>query len=781
MFKNFYKVAVRNLVHHKGYSIISIAGLAVGMVGFILIMLWVQHELSYDRFHRYADRIYRVNKRFQMGTEVSFNPVTPYPLASTIEMQIPDVALATKFASYGGLCRYKEKTFSENDICTADTSFFKVFSFQFIAGNRHTALAEPHSMVMSKSTAHKYFGDNDPIGKTVLFNNTDQYTVAAVIEDIPDNSDLQYSIFLPISDIAGPDEVENWYSHWVFTYVLLHENIDHLETNSKLTAMIKDHIDNEIISLTLQPLTEIHLQSADGEGEGSKYVTFFSIIAIFILAIACINYMNLATARSSKRAKEVGLRKVVGANKMQIIRQFIGESILFSIIAMLIAFFLVELLFPIFNSLTGKQLTLRYTDYKLLLSLFAIVLVTGIISGVYPALFLSSFQPVRVLKGIFGRDRFGAAFRKILVTVQFSLSIMLIISTGIIYSQLKYINNKDLGYNKDNVVYLPIVKDIKNNYAAFKRELLQHNGITNVARASELPTDTWAIMRGITWEGKASDEGAAFGVAAIDADYIETAGIEMADGRPFSEKFPADSANYIFNQKAIEVMGLKDPVGKRFVLDEEDGQEGTIVGVVKNFNFLPLTYDIEPMIMLIYPGFFRKIIIRIKGENISNSIKHIEEVWKTFAPDFPCEYHFLDKRFERLYTDERRASQIFSYFGVIAILISCLGLFGLASFTAEQRTKEIGVRKTLGASVSSVILLLNKDFTKWVLISNVIAWPIAYYAMSKWLQNFAYHTKIGIEIFLLSAVIALIIAVSTVSFQSIKAAFANPVDSLRYE
>jgi len=780
MFKNYLTIAFRNIKAHKGISFINVAGLALGMTCCILILLWVQDELSYEQFYKNADSIYRVNKKYQMGTETGYNPSTPYPLAYAAKQKFAEIKEATRYSRRSTLFKYEDNVFTERRVCFTDTSFFKIFASQFVAGNPKSALSNPNSIVITEDMGNKYFGGSSPMGKTFTVDNSEEFTVTGVVQNIPANSDLQFDFFMPISFVLRPGDGDNWGAHWLGTYVLLHQNAYTNELEQNLSALIKEHLPEEKISLVLQPLKNTHLYSIDGKMEGMKYVYFFSIIAIFILVIACINFMNLATARSSKRAKEVGLRKVVGANRMQITRQFFAESVLYTVFALAVAFVLVELIRPAFNDLTGKSLAFDYSNYKLIIGLTLIVVFTGLLSGSYPALYLSSFRPIKVLKGS-SRNVAGSKknFRKTLVVIQFSLSIILMIGTGIIYSQLKFIQNRDLGYNEENLVYLSMNRELRDKYDVVQRELLQHPDIQCVTRTSELPTDINSIVRGIVWEGKETPEGAAFGFAAVDYDYFETLKMEMAQGRAFSKKFPTDTSNYILNEKAISIMGMDSPIGMQFTLDEDT--DGKIVGVVKDFHFLPLTYEMEPLALMILPGFYRQVLIRINSNNITKTISYMEKTWKKFVPGFPFEYHFLDEQFDRLYSNELRAGKLFRYFVILAIFISCLGLFGLASFTAEQRTKEIGVRKVLGATVFNICFLLSKEFTKWVLLANIIAWPVAYYAMNNWLQSFAYKIDIGLLPFLLSAALALVIALITVSYQAVKAAVAKPIEALRYE
>ncbi|MCJ7581300.1 MAG: ABC transporter permease, partial [Candidatus Aminicenantes bacterium] len=672
-----------------------------------------------------------------------------------------------------------DKSFTENRVCVTDASFFNIFTFQFIKSNFKTALSDQNTAVITEDIGKKYFGDSEPLGKTLTFDNRTEYVITGIIQNIPSNSDIRYDIFIPVSKSTQAEEADTWGSHWLQTYILLQEDVFYEEVEHKLSALIKEHLPEENISLVVQPFNKIHLYSIEGQPEGMKYIYFFSVIALFILIIACINFMNLSTARSVKRAKEVGLRKVIGANKAQIIRQFFSESVLYTLIALAIAIVLVEFIRPAFNELTGKNLALDYSNFRLIVGLMIIAVFTGILSGSYPALFLSSFQPAKVLRGM-SKGKNKNSLRKLLVVIQFSLSIILLICTGIIYSQLKFIQRKDLGFKKENIVYVTLDGEMRDKYETVKTELLKQPEVMGVTKSSSLPTEIWSIMRGLTWEGKETEEGAAFSFASVDYDYFETLNMEMVQGRSFSKEFTSDSNNIIFNETAIKVMGMDSPVGKLFSFDEAD-EASTIIGVVKDFHFLPITYEIEPLIIVMDPDYDRYLLIKTNSENLISTISNIEKVWGGLFPEYPFEYHFLDEQFESTYQNEIRLGQILGYFVILTIFISCLGLFGLASFTAEQRTKEIGIRKVHGASIPNIVIILSKEFAKWVLLANIIAWPVAYFAMNKWLQNFAYKTEIGFWVFILSGSLALFIALFTVSSQAIRAATANPVDALKYE
>jgi putative ABC transport system permease protein len=786
MLKNYLKIAFRNIVRHKGYSFINIAGLAVGMACCILILLWVQDELSYDKFHKNADNLYRVTKEYRYPSgKISYSRVTCPPLANVLKTEYPEIFNATRFRYRWWLMKHDEKAFIEMG-ALVDPSFLEMFTFLLLKGNIATVLSDPYSIVLTEEMAEKYFGDEEPIGKSIIVENKFSVKVSGVMKNIPDNSHLQFSFLIPFEILRKEFSYtfEEWDTNNHYTYAMLHKNVSIQKVNQKISDIIKKHIPESIATLNLQPLTKIHLYDRDSyyiAGSGSiRYVYIFSIIAIFVLIIACINFMNLATARSSNRAKEVGMRKVVGAHRSNLIKQFLGESILLSFIALIFAITLVELFLPAFNTLSGKQLVLDFSSsISIVLGIMIITLITGIISGSYPAFFLSSIQPVKIFIGSRAGSRYHSArLRKLLVVIQFSLSIFLVIFTIVVYKQVNYMRNRDLGYNKENIVWLEMTYDFSDRYESVKTELLQDPNIISITATDSPPTYRETTSNSLDWEGKKAEEIITMQVQSVDYDYLKTFNIKLAQGRFFSKEYSTDTSNYVVNESAAKAMGMESPLGKRF---SYEGREGNIIGVVKDFHSTSLRYEIEPLVMTIIPGWYDNIIIKIKSEDIPKTILLIERKIKKIVPDFPFTYFFLDESLDDLYKSEQRMGSIFRYFALLAIFISCLGLFGLASFTTEQRTKEIGIRKVLGATVGNILLLLTKDFIKWVLIANIIAWPIGYFAMNKWLQDFAYRTNIGLFTFIISALLALMIALLTVSCQAVKVALANPIEALRYE
>jgi len=790
MLRNYLKFAFRNLKRHKIYSFINIFGLAVGMACAILILLWIQDELSYDRFHANANDIYRVVEKWQYSSgEMDYNRVTPGPLAPVLKADYPEIIHSTRF--FGAFEKW-QLTYDKKSYLSpggaVDNDFFRIFTFPFVKGNPKTAFSKPHSMVITEDLAKKLFGDDDPLGETIHLEHR-TFEITGIIENIPRNSHLQFDFLIPCEIFSSLEE--DWTSNNCYTYVLLQKNWSYKELSEKIVGIIKSHSPTAIETLYLQPLSQIHLYALEGGGLIS-YVYIFSALAFFILLIACINFMNLSTARSAKRFKEIGIKKVVGSSRIQLIKQFLSESILLSLVAFACAVLLVELLLPVINSLLGIQLKIHFSG-GLFLSLAGIAIITGIISGSYPAFFLSSFNPVAVLKGHLSLTPFkqrgarkdssgfsrSSIFRRILVVTQFSLSIIFIVCALVVYSQLSFIKKRDLGFSKEHIVHLRMRGELRQKYEEIKNELLKNSNILNVTVTDRTPVMWSNSTDDVSWEGKRADEKIGIGVRMVDYDYLKTFQMEMAQGRFFSKEFPTDATEgYIVNEAAVKAMGMKSPLEKRFSLWDRNGK---IIGVIKDFHTESLHNEIGPFVLLIWPDWYGWMSVKLKSDNVSSALGFLENKIKEFVLGYPLEYQFLDVEIDNLYKTEQLTGKIIIYITLLALFISCLGLFGLASFTAEQRTKEIGIRKALGASVSGIVVLLSREFTKWVVIASLIAWPIAYFAMNKWLQNFVYRTSIGWWTFILAGVLALVIALFTVSYQSIKAALANPVDSLRYE
>lgn len=787
MFKNYLKIALRNLKKYKGFSFINIFGLAVGMSCCLLIFLWVQDEFRFDRFHENSDRIHLVysEMKYQDGRTRIFTG-SYYPLAKILQDEIPEVFNALRYEEAANIrVKYGEKSTTDNTVGLADPSFFDVFSFFFVKGNTKTAMSDLNSIVITERMAQKYFGNEDPMGKVVNVHGQADLKVTGVIEDVPYHSSLQFDCIIPFVWQFGPSgkEPTHWGGNPLSTFVLLNKNADIANVTAKINHIYKKYnpSDKAKVDFHLHPMTRLHLHSPEGGGL-IRSITIFSLIALFVLIIACINFMNLSTARSATRSNEIGLRKVVGAKKADLIKQFFSESILLSLITLFLAVIMVWLVIPTFNDLMSKQISLKFfLKPFMMLGVIGITLFTGIMSGSYPALFLSSFQPVQTLKGARGYGARSFNFRKFLVVFQFALSIFLIIGTVVSYRQMNFVRHKDLGYDQENVLCVRMIGSLQDQYETAKNELLRNPNIVSITRSVQHPINIGSSVRAIDWDGKNPDESISMNFEYVDYDYFKTLGIEIIDGRSFSKEHSTDlSEGYMVNEEAVRLMGIDSPVGKRLSVFRK---EGHIIGVVKNYHFQPLHEPIRPFVIGADPNWDKSwLFIKLKPENLTETIASIKNTCKKFdADDSFMNFHFLNNALDHSYRIERQIAQFAGYFTVLAILISCLGLFGLVSFMAQQRTREIGIRKVLGASAPGVVFMLSKDFTKWVIISNIVAWPAAYVTTEKMLQRFAYRVDVGIEIFILSGITALIIALLTVSFQTIHTAKANPVESLRYE
>ncbi len=793
MLRNYMKIALRNIIRQKGFSFINIVGLAVGMTCCILILLWIQDEMSYDRFHENADTLYRVTEH-QYNSSGDYFPVTvtPWPLAEGLKEEYPEIIESARLRRLTGrLMTYQDKRFYESEILAVDPSFLKMFSFPLIEGDPVTSLNDPNAVLVTETTAKRYFGDEDPIGKTIVYNTWNNLKVGGILKDPPRNSFIKFDFMIQFESIIKKEGwAQTWWTNNYQTFVQLQKGTSHEAISDKVYEYLKKHNERTGTMLIMQPVLDIHLHSdyaidIYGATETTAlYVYVFSIIAVFVLLIACINFMNLSTARSIKRAKEVGMRKVVGARKINVITQFYGESIILTIISMCVAIVLVYLFLPVFNDISGKALSFELMKNPLLfIGLFIIALITGLFSGSYPALIQSSFKPVDSIKGsaMTSSRRSGRSiFRQVLVITQFSLSIILIIGTLIVYKQLNFMTEKDLGYEKGQIVYFRNRSNIRTQFEAFKQELLKNSNITAVTASSDIPTYTVHSTSAFRWEGKDPDVSFLIHQFTVDFDYISTFNMKIKEGRDFSKEFTTDGAtqSFILNETAIERMGLDDPVGKSFILWNI---EGMVVGIVEDFHFKSLHKEIEPLCLRIDPGRNSYVFIKIKPDNLSSTLHSIEKIYNSFNQEYPLVYDFLDEAVDRLYNSDKRTGTIFNYFTYIAIVISCLGLFGLAAFMAQQKTKEIGIRKTLGATVSGIIILISKEFIYLVLVSNLIAWPVSWIVMNRWLENYASRINIDLWIFILSGLLATAIAIVTVSFQSIKAAHTDPTNSLRYE
>ncbi len=799
MLRNYIKITLRTIKRHKAYSFINVAGLAIGMACCILIVNYIAYESSYDRFHENSDRIYRINTILEFGGRGSKLASTNHPIGDYLEDNYSEVINSAKFRRYmydQTLVEFEEKKFFENRIYYARNSVFDVFTFPMIIGNPKTALIVPHSVVLTESYAKKYFGEEDPIGKILRLDNREDYKVTGVIRDIPGNTHFPINMLLSFESfyVSNPRLKGNWLGDFeIHTFVLLKEDYDYKELEKKLPAIVEKNLGNILkavggkVEYSIQPLTDIHLHSDllnEPSGQSDiAYIYAFSAIALFILLIACINFMNLSTARSAKRAQEVGMRKVLGANKKKLVYQFLGESLILSLFAFIIAIGLAELALPMIRSLTALELSIFFTDVPLfIVASVGFVFIVGIIAGSYPAFFLSAFKPVSVLKGGVRTGPANFRIRSILVVFQFSVSVFLIIGTIVVFNQISYMKNRNLGFDKENIVYIQILDDsIQYSTEAIKRELVKIPGVVRASATSHIPSHG-ATHNAFVPEGFSLEESQMMGRISGDFDFLETFGIELIAGRNFSPEFSTDiKESILINETAAKKIGWDDPIGKRISELLEKATPRTVVGVVKDFHTNSLHNPLESVLINYDPDDYSYIAVRLSPENIPRTMELLGKKWKELDPTGMFDYTFLDASLIALYRTEERLGKIFTYFSILAIFIACLGLFGLASFTAEQKTKEIGIRKVLGAPVSGIVLLLSKEFTKWVIAANIFSWPIAYFVMNKWLQNFAYRTPIGLWSFFLAAAMAIMIALITICYQSLRAALANPIDSLRYE
>ncbi|NQV14987.1 ABC transporter permease [bacterium] len=790
MIKNYLKITLRNLWRFKGYSFINIFGLAIGLTCCLLIMLWVQDELSFDQFHKNSDVLYRVEQDQYYGGESYHVNVTPWPCVPSWKEEIPEVVEATRYGYCGGRSfRYGDHSFTEYGVMAVDPDFFSMFDFKLLKGNKNSLMLDPFSVVINEAIATKYFGETNPIGQVLSVDEQYNLTVTGVLETVPQNSSYQPEILVSM-DFAKDlgNYQEEWGNNSIQSFLLLHENSDLLEVNRKLTEVVNNHRDEvSETKFMVGSLERIHLYAYFGFSNSGQAVTniyIFSIIAGFVLLIACINFMNLSTARSASRAREIGIRKVVGAYRSNLIAQFLGESLLLTFIAVLISLGFVYLLLPTFNTISGKILTesiLLKPDF--LFGLLIITLFTGLIAGSYPALFLSGYRPVKVLKGNMSHGK-SQSLRKILVIFQFSLSIGLTIATAVLHQQLSYSRTRALGFDEENVISVGINGDKKNSYEAFRQELLQIPEVLGVTASSHRPTNIGSNSGGIEWEGKDPDHTLIVSMSSVDFDYAETMKIPMAEGRTFSRDFLSDKPSddgggaFMINEELAKIIDKDEIVGQ---LLEFGGIEGPIVGVMKDFHFKSIHQQIEPLAIFIAPQWYNNVLIRLIPGDSAPALATVTEVWNRVFQGAPFEHRFLDQDLEMMYRADVAMGKLVKYFAFLAVIIACLGLFGLASFTTEQRKKEIGIRKVLGASTAHLIYLLTSQFMKWVMISCAVAFPLAYWGLTQYLHSYAYRIELGAGTFIIAGFLAMVIALITVSYQAARASLANPVDSIKYE
>jgi putative ABC transport system permease protein len=802
---NYVKITLRNLFRNKLYTFINIFGLAIGLAACLMIYLWVQDELSFDRFHQNASRIYRVERKFDFRDMHGQAPNTSGPYGPALVGDYPEIENFVRIDIEEYSIKDFKNIFHRQELALADNSLFEVFDFRLEEGDSKTALTQPKSIVLTREQALIYFGDSDVLGDSLTVDLNGELTdfrVTGILEEVPHNSHIHFDILFSISTYSD-ESMTPWFNNFLYTYVLLKDKTSPDDVEKKLSALLNKYMAaefaaflgpevdiNDVFQLKMNPLLSIHLSPAEQfeiAPQGSMTsVYLFSMIAILILIIACINFMNLSTARANKRAKEVGIRKTIGAYKYQLWRQFLSESVLLAFIALILAVLLIKVFIPVFNVISNKNLSAGLLfQFENLLTFSGLTLVTGLLAGLYPAFYLTAFEPAKVLKGSVLSGRGKSAFRRSMAVLQFVISITLIIGTLIIYKQMEYIQNKSLGFDKENVVLITTESNaVRQNIDFFRNTLMDDARIMAVAASSNVPGSS--MFSDTVFKRGDSDEMYSLIFMGTDYDFVDTYNLRMVRGRQFSKEFGTDIQGAILiNEAAAKEIGYspEEAIGKELnrAASAEEFIKGTIVGVVEDFHFKSLHRIIEPFVLLLNMEYIRYISIRIQPGDVRGTLTFIRQKWLETFPEEEFEYGFLDDRIDLLYESEGKMRQIFLVFSTLSIFVACLGLFGLAAFTAQQRTKEIGVRKALGASEVNVFMLLSKEFTKWVLVASIIAWPVAYYVMTKWLQNFAYRMNMGLWPFVLAALIGFMIALITVSYQSIRAAFINPVDSLRYE
>jgi putative ABC transport system permease protein len=789
MLKNYLRMSFRTIFRHKVFSMINVFGFAFGMTCFILIFLYVRYEMSFEFFFENADRIYRVISRtpgdMYMGSD--YYGVSPTPLASTLSVEVPEIETATKIGFPQNIWLGEKKQGFYVRAVHADEEFLKVFSFKLIEGDRATALDGPNKVLVSQEIAEKYFRGENPVGKTVLNN----FIVTGIFESLPENSHFQFDCVVSFVNLFPVNEREETLADWdntsFFTYVKLRKGSDPQRIGEKVGMIIKKYDEESKDKMVfLQPLSKIHLNSRINfefsQTTDMRYIFLFASIALLILIIATINYMNLSTARASLRAKEIGVRKVVGAQRTQLVRQFMTESIMISALAMCLALFFAWKLLPAFSSFIERDIQIgAQFEWKMLVELAAVVLLTGLAAGFYPAMFLSSFRPVSIIKGATARLAGKGRLRRALVVFQFCMTVILIVSCLVVYQQMRYLRTKNLGFNRENVIIFRITdRGVRKNLPAFKNELKNNADIIGITTSSDYPTRIGSGFTG-TYQDEAGAE-VSFHTHwfSVNYDFLDLYEAEIVHGRNFSKAFGTDDQEaVIVNETFVKQVNWKNPIGKK--ISTHFKKEATVVGVIKDFNYHSLRLDIKPLVINCDPGDVNYASVRIRGQNIPETIARVKNNYDKFMTKYPFEFRFLDDIYNQMYRGELKLGILFGLFSIIAVSIACLGLFGMASHACERRAKEIGIRKVLGASISDILSILMGEFARLIVVANLIAWPIAYFVMSKWLNGFVYRTGIGVGIFLLSGTATLLIAALTVSFHSVRTANANPSLSLRYE
>lgn len=791
MIRNYLITTIRHLIRQKGFSLINIIGLSIGMAIAILIYIWVQHELSYDKFNDKSDKIFRLVQTQHYSSGPLTTVCMPGPIGKDIREEIPEIENSFMYYFISMTVNHLETTFTE-EICLADPQLFNMFDFTFIEGNADHVFDDVKSIVITDKLAEKLFGEEDPMGKLVSLNSEGDYKVSGIIRETPKNSSFRFDLCIPFENIEEMGfTVDRYGWNTYYTYTQLTENTDYKAVNLKIRKYLEeksrkqneadsDEEYNGNIDLFLFPLEKIHLHSYRAESRGSiQFIYIFSAIAIFIIFIACINFMNMATARSAKRAKEISIRKSIGADRRNLIRQFLGESIIISFLAMVVAIVLVLVLLPYFNVMVEKELAINFQDFTFWALLVGVTILIGILAGSYPAFYLSAFNPVKTLRNRMNKGKGNFHFRRALVVFQFVLSVGLIFSTIVVNRQLDYMSNNKLGMDLNDVLILRFRGNAHEKYEVLRNEILRNPNVSTITRANSIPFYIGSNSGGIEWEGKDTEDDIIVGFTFAGVDYIPTMGMQLADGRFFSSDIQSDTSAVVINETAAKAFGMENAVGKWLTWGGDDRYK--IIGVVKDFHHLPMQMGIDPLTMYYAPERCRYMLVKTSGNNPEQTKEDIQAVWESNIQGFPFEPQYLKDIYEQTYSDEARLIQIIGYFAVLAILISCLGLFALSTYMAEQRTKEIGIRKVMGAKTSSIVSLVSREFIIWVLIANVIAGPIAWFAMKNWLDGYVYHTRISADIFGIALLISLVIALTTVTYQSVSSAIKKPLDAIKYE
>jgi putative ABC transport system permease protein len=790
MFRNFIVSAIRNISRKKLFSFINIFGLAVGLMAVFFIFLWISDELSFDRFHENAGRLYRVEENQYYANGSYHVNVTPWISGPVWREKIPEIENECRITETGNLLvRYQDKIFYEDDIIAADSGLFEMFSFGLLAGKENKILRDPGTIVISDEMAEKYFGKEDPLGKILTLNNSEVFEVKGVFKKPPVNSSVRMSMVVPFEYMKKSNWYsEDWGSNSITTFIMLKKDADPKPVDKKLTDVVRDHNPEGTTDYLLAPLTGMHLYSWFGYSQqqrGIQFIYIFAMVALFVLVIACINFMNLTTSYSATRSREIGLRKVTGASRQEIIYQFLSESLVMTVLSVIIALVLVLLLLESFNTISGKAISRDdLLNPSFIGGIIVITVITGLLSGSYPSLVLSSFRPVKILRGELSLKDKKGIFRKVTVVIQFSLTIILITGTIVIYKQMVFMQNMDLGYKKENLFYIPIRGEIRNNYNSIREEFKKNPSVEYVTASSHPPHSIGSNSGSAQWEGKDPQMETLISFSGVDYDYLKTLGISLKVGREFSPEYGTDAAKdttgaFLINEQMEKLMGGDNILGKQLKFL---GITGPIVGIMKDYHYQSARNIIEPLALTVSPAnYLNFIIVRIRPGNVAEEMKSIEKSWDAVIPGFPFDYRFVDRDFDQMYRSENRMAQLMQYFAIVSIIIACVGLFGLAGFTTVQKSKEIGIRKVMGATESSILVLFSAETIRLMLISALIACPIALFILHKWLQDFAYRTRLDPWIFIGASILTLVIALASISYQAIKAANTNPADIIKYE